>query len=419
MNGTAPHPDSDWLAGLLANGTPVMRRVWERREELRLQMLLRVLREPLAPAGTPSHPLPDPRLRWVAGGPLTCVWHQLPSATVHALRDSAEYFYPASTIKLGAIVTALQVVRELRCAGAPITRRTPLRYEPSWEGALAEDRDPSNLDGGVITVEHDLRRVCLVSDNPAHNRLYTLTGHREINERLWRLGLSSVRINHRLAEPRLTWEQHRTSGRVLFLDRSGRTLAEIPPRVSDLLIDNTGSTGLLIGRRHIDPMTGELRDGPFDFTRRNRISLNDLQHLLAAVCSPGQGDIDEEDRLAVCLALAQTPAESANPVYPGHTWPSQYAKWLLPGLRRIEAQDSTPDGFVIFNKIGRAYGFTTENALVVHRPSGRAMLLAATLYTNEDGIMNADTYQYAELADAFFADLGERLGRALISGELR
>jgi hypothetical protein len=33
--------------------------------------------------------------------------------------------------------------------------------------------------------------------------------------------------------------------------------------------------------------------------------------------------------------------------------------------------------------------------------------------------MNADTYQYAELADAFFADLGERLGRSLISGELR
>lgn len=417
--GSERHPDSDWLAAVLANGTPVMRRVWERREDHKLQILIRALPEPLVPANGRDTAMADPRLRWVAGTPDTSVLNQLPSATVHALREDAEYFYPASTIKLGAIVTALQILRELRAAGAPICRRTAMRYEPSWVGGPLEDRDPSNLDRGTITVEHDIRRVCLVSDNPAHNRLYTLTGHREINERLWRLGLSSVRINHRLAEPRLTWEQHRTTSRVQFLDESGSVIAEIPHRVSDLLIDNTGCAGLLVGRSHVDPMTGDLRETPFDFSRRNRISLSDLQHLLAIVCTPEKAGVDEDDRLAACLALAQTPAESTNPLYPAGNWPSHYAKWLLPGLRRIEAQDSTPDGFVIFNKIGRAYGFTTENALVIHRPSGRAVLLAATLYTNDDGIMNADTYEYAEMADAFYADLGERIGRALINRELR
>ena len=67
----------------------------------------------------------------------------------------------------------------------------------------------------------------------------------------------------------------------------------------------------------------------------------------------------------------------------------------------------------IYNTIGQAYGFTTENAWVVDRPTGRSFFLAATLYTNRDGVLNDDRYEYQEIALPFLADLGEAVARRL------
>ena len=68
----------------------------------------------------------------------------------------------------------------------------------------------------------------------------------------------------------------------------------------------------------------------------------------------------------------------------------------------------------IYNKIGQAYGFETENAWVVDRESGRGFFVAATLYVNEDGILNDDQYEYATVAAPFSAALGEALARELL-----
>ena len=63
---------------------------------------------------------------------------------------------------------------------------------------------------------------------------------------------------------------------------------------------------------------------------------------------------------------------------------------------------------------GEAYGFSVENAYVEDRETGRALFLAATIYTNADGVLNDDRYEYAEVAKPFFALLGEALGRELL-----
>ena len=70
----------------------------------------------------------------------------------------------------------------------------------------------------------------------------------------------------------------------------------------------------------------------------------------------------------------------------------------------------------VANKIGQAYGFTTENARVTDTVSGRAFFLAATLYTNEDGVLNDDLYEYETVALPFMADLGEAAARRLLAG---
>jgi hypothetical protein len=107
--------------------------------------------------------------------------------------------------------------------------------------------------------------------------------------------------------------------------------------------------------------------------------------------------------------MSQLPRDSANPVYDPAEFPDAYAKFVLPGLRRV-----LPAGrFEIYDKTGQAYGFTTENAWVVDRATGRSFFLAATLYTNADGVLNDDRYEYEEVAEPFLADLGEAVARWL------
>ena len=67
--------------------------------------------------------------------------------------------------------------------------------------------------------------------------------------------------------------------------------------------------------------------------------------------------------------------------------------------------NSTPgERIEITAKIGRAYGFTVENSYLRNPRNGRAVFVTAVLYTNTDGILNDDKYDYATVADPFFAD---------------
>jgi beta-lactamase class A len=119
----------------------------------------------------------------------------------HSYRAGAEYFYPASTVKVCAAVAALQTLRERsRTLQLPlgITSRLVMHPSPSDSPQEAERVDHSNLTDQTITVLHEIRKLFLVSDNPAFNRLFNLVGQRELNQRMWSAGLTSVRIRHRL-----------------------------------------------------------------------------------------------------------------------------------------------------------------------------------------------------------------------------
>jgi hypothetical protein len=111
------------------------------------------------------------------------------------------------------------------------------------------------------------------------------------------------------------------------------------------------------------------------------------------------------DRSVLLEATSQFPRESANPVYDPVEYPDAWGKFLLPGL----AQRLPRERFRIHNKFGQAYGFSTENAWVVDPVSGRGFFLAATLYTNSDGVLNDDAYDYAPVATPFFTALGAAL----------
>jgi hypothetical protein len=328
-----------------------------------------------------------------------------PTLERHGFRVDAEYFYPASTIKVCAAIASLQILEDFeQSLGIHSLAHAPLRFAPLFEGDTWQILDPSNLAGGRITVAHEVRKLSLVSDNPAFNRLYDLCGHRDLNERMARAGLSSVVINHRLSDPRAIPDQRATAAITLFADTGP---LEIPARRSDLALTNPGP-GLHVGESYLQG--GRLIEEPMDFTRRNGTSLIDLQDMLIMLVRP---DIPLGNKRGISLrpdhrqllieAMTLPPRESSNPRYDASKYPDDYAKFLLPGLTRI----GPPSRWRITNKVGRAYGFSVENACVHDLHTGELFFITAVLYTNADGVLNDDKYEYTQTADPFMADLAE------------
>jgi hypothetical protein len=337
-----------------------------------------------------------------------------PRLVRHGYRADAEYFYPASSIKLCAAVGALLRLQELGDAGVPVDADTPLVFHPLFEGESLEDRDESNLDGGTITVAHEIRKLFIVSDNRAFNRLLGFVGRDDLNRMMWEAGLGSVRVSHRLGVG-LSAEQNRRMPRVdlVLPDGSVRT---IPERLSTVELDNDGVAGLEVGTAEM--VGGERLDRPKSFLRSNRVSLVDLQDALVMVVRPevdlGKKGfaLSERHRLLLIDAMTRLPRESLNPVYDAEKYPDHWVKFLLPGLRRVFAADRVGE----VGKIGLAYGFTSVTAGLTLDGGRPSVFLAGAIYTNANGTLNDNVYEYDGVAFPFWADVGEVLARAWLGG---
>ena len=339
-----------------------------------------------------------------------------PRLVQRAYRADEEYLYPASTVKLLAAVAALERLAELRReTGLPIDADTALVLDPLFAGEEREERDPTNLAGGRITVRHEIRKIFLVSDNAAFNRLYELVGPDRLARGAERAGLRGVRLVHRLSEPR-TPEENLRSPRIELV--GGGFVHVLPERTAPPPPAARAVPGLRIGTA---AMVGDERvEGPMDFAAKNRFPLAELQRALCMVARPdadcgGPGfRLDEGDRALLLEAMGQLLAESANPVFDPAEHRDEDVEFLLPGLRRVVP----PDRLRVFGKSGQAYGFTLDNAWVVDTRTGRSFFLAAALYTNDDGVLNDDRYDYETVALPFLADLGEAAARALWGADL-
>lgn len=134
--------------------------------------------------------------------------------------DSSKYFYPASTVKLPIALLALQKLNELNNTG--ITKNTSMITEADYSGQTASYNDPQTADGRP-TIESYIKRIFLVSDNDAFNRLYEFLGQQYINDQLHKKGYGDAQILHRL-EISLTEDENRHTNPVRFLDNYNNTL---------------------------------------------------------------------------------------------------------------------------------------------------------------------------------------------------
>ncbi len=97
------------------------------------------------------------------------------------------------------------------------------------------------------------------------------------------------------------------------------------------------------------------------------------------------------------------PYESDYPKYDSSYFPA-YKKYLYYGKDPKAVIDSN---LRIYNIVGQAYGFTTDIAYFENTKKGISFFLAVSLYTNADGILNDDKYEYNTIAFPFLQALGE------------
>ncbi|HEY5772425.1 MAG TPA: serine hydrolase, partial [Chitinophagaceae bacterium] len=326
-----------------------------------------------------------------------------PEFTDHYFNISdSSYFYPASTVKLPVAILALQKLNELKITG--LDKNSTMVSEADYSGQSEVYNDPSSPDGRP-TIEHYIKKILLVSDNDAFNRLYEFLGQEYINNSLHKMGYEEVQIIHRL-DISLSEDENRHTNPVRFFDTSGNFVYQKPLEESKLIYA-TRSTKMGVGFYR----GGEIVNEPFDFSKKNRLSLTTLHSIVRSVMFPDavskkqRFKLTKEDHEFLRKYMSMTPPESKFPSYDNENYWDTYVKYFLYGTKK----NISKKGIRIFNKVGKAYGFLIDAAYIADFDSNVEFMLSAVIHCNSDGIFNDDKYDYDDVGLPFLKNLGQAI----------
>lgn len=311
--------------------------------------------------------------------------------------DPKQYFYPASTVKMPVAILALQRLNKLKIPR--LNKNTTMITEAAYSGQDAVYNDPNSPDGRP-TIANYIKKIFLVSDNDAFNRLYEFLGQEYINNTLHKMGYDSAQIIHRLNISR-TEDENRHTNPVKFYDSSSKIIYE-QPLVASNLVYQTRNTFLGKGYLSGDKVIHQ----PFDFSRKNRFALTDLHSILETVIFPKaipkqqRFELTKKDYRFLRHYMSMKPMESGFPQYDS-SYNGAYSKLLMYG-----GKGDVDANIRIFNKEGDAYGFLTDIAYIVDFKNNVEFFLSASVNCNSDGIFNDDHYDYETVGYPFLKNLG-------------
>ena len=330
--------------------------------------------------------------------------HGNPLFTTHSFNvNDSRYFYPASTVKLPVALLALEWLEEqqvpgLNLATTMLTDSVRPSQLPAWIDSTSQT--------GLPSIGHYIKKILLVSDNDAFNRLYELLGTDYINQKLIEKGLANSLLMQRLSFP-ISAEENRHFNPIRFVDNSGRTLLEIPARQTDSAYVVPGNPKL--GRAYYK--NDSLIQGGMDFSYKNKFALTDLHGVVQRIIFPEafvgmeRFNLNEEHRNFVLKYMSMLPRESESPAYNTTEFYDSYSKFFKFGTEKGKIDPR----FRLFNKTGWSYGHLIEGGYFVDFEAGIEFFVSAIVYVNEDQILNDDKYETDEIGLPFFAELGEYL----------
>jgi len=339
---------------------------------------------------------------------------QSPIFTSHNFNvDPEKYFYPASTVKFPAAVLALDKINRYESLGVTKDSKLTIGSDRDWMESV--DNDNSSATGNA-SIGHYIKKIFLVSDNDAFNRVYEFLGHDYFNERMWAIGYPETRFRHRLSI-RLTTEENKYTNSFDFFSGKGNRLFSQPSNYSGINL-SLNSKENFVGDSYL--LDGKKINAQMDFSQKNFFNLMDQHRFLQQVMFPEL--FKKEDKLLLTHNdynflyewMSKLPKDSKYPSYPDYkNFPDGFCKFFMFGDRN----DYMPSNIRIYNKVGMAYGFLIDNAYIIDTDSGVEFFLSAVIYVNSNDVLNDDDYEYEELGLPFLSALGKKIYEYEISRE--
>jgi|TARA_B100001250_G_scaffold139991_1_gene119906 hypothetical protein len=302
--------------------------------------------------------------------------------------DDTKYFYPASTMKLPIVVLTLQRLNELR--NESINADVDSRISISFDDTKREEETFTDL----------IAKIFLVSDNSASNVLINFLGYDYFNEQMKNIGLSNTVLNHKFnPDPfvKNNWNVKNDEG-ITISSSSAQTL-----------IEHNKTSNLKQGNAHIS--NGEKKKAPLDFRFKNRSSLRDLDGVIKRIIYPELFDeksrfnLTDDDYNFLRYWMSRFTYEDIGREYiQDSTYFDSYNKFFIYGdiTSRIDRK------IRVYNKLGQAYGTLTDISYIKNYEDNIEFFLSATIYVNDNEIMNDDVYEYDDLGIPFLAELARQ-----------
>ncbi|MBK7105235.1 MAG: serine hydrolase [Ignavibacteriae bacterium] len=313
-----------------------------------------------------------------------------------------KYFYPASTVKFPAAILALEKLNDLDIPG--VNKFTHLSIDSVYENQVSFDKNFTD-ECGYPNIANYIKKIFLVSDNEAFNRLYDFLGQKEINERLQKRGFSNTKIVHRLEVAR-TEERNKQTNPIIFYDENNNVIYQQPAKFEGTNIQlNLAEMKKGIGYYSNDILINE----PKDFSHNNFFGLRDQHNLMIRITYPEffngeeRFNLTKDDYEFLNKYMCMLPRKSDCPKYDSTEYYDGYVKFFMFG----DSKNQIPANIKIYSKSGLAYGYLIDNAFIQDKENKIEFFLSAVIHVNEDQIYNDDKYEYDEIGLPFLANLGK------------
>jgi hypothetical protein len=317
--------------------------------------------------------------------------------------NANHYFYPASTVKLPTAIFTFEKLNELNIKG--LDQKSVMITDSAFAGQTKVTKD-STAKNGLPSIDNYIKKILLVSDNDAYNRLYEFVGREEINNKLKKYGLNGTRIIGRLAIGD-AGENTKHTNPVNFYQ--GKKLVYHKPALYDAKDYPMHPDNMIQGKGYLDK-NDKLVMKPFDFSDKNVYPLADQQMVLKRLLFPeafpenDRFNLTNDNYRFIYHFMSMWPTESKHPTYSPPEYFPAYCKWLFYGGDSLAVVNPNVR---IFNKIGDSYGYDIDNAYIVDFKNKAEFILSAVVQSNEDGIYNDNKYEYKTVCLPFMKNLGQ------------
>jgi hypothetical protein len=314
--------------------------------------------------------------------------------------DPESYFNPASMVKMPLAFLSLEKINQLNIPG--LNKFTRLEYDSNYIGQKPLIKD-STSETGYPSIANFIKRAFLISENDPYNRMYQFMGQEMINSRLHEKGYEKLRITRQFMG--FNEDQNRHTNSIKFLKDDGQPFYVQAPAYNTIPFDF--SKQFLLGKGYLNKKDSLINE-PFDFTKHNYIPLEEFRQMLQSVLFPlsvpekQRFDLQKNDRDFLLRYLSQYPSETSYPKYNDSIFYDSYVKFFF-----LDSTHAMPPNIRVFNKVGWAYGFLTDVSYVMDVKNKIEYMLSATIYVNEDGILNDDKYEFESVGQPFLHEVGK------------